>query len=172
MCSAGRYNFGYVDPSAYTANITFVPVDSSRGYWGWTSSGYAIGLGPFESTTIKGIADTGTSLLILPSSVVSAYYAQISGAEYSSEEHGYVFPCGETLPDFSFGVGGDGATITVPGEYVNYALADVVGDTCYGGIQPDMDIGFPIFGDTALKAAFVVFDGGSQQLGWAPKLLS
>ncbi|KXX82893.1 Aspartic protease pepA [Madurella mycetomatis] len=26
----GRYNFGYIDPNAYTANITFVPVDSSR----------------------------------------------------------------------------------------------------------------------------------------------
>ncbi|GAB1309833.1 Endothiapepsin [Madurella fahalii] len=168
----GRYNFGYVDPSAYTDNVTYVPVDSSKGYWGWTSSGYAIGSGPFKSTAIKGIADTGASLLILPSSVVSAYYSQISGAEYSSEEGGYVFPCSETPPDFSFGVGGEGAAITVPGEYVNYAPADSLGDTCYGGIQPDTDIGFPIFGDVALKAAFVVFDGGSRQLGWAPKLLT
>jgi aspergillopepsin I len=60
----------------------------------------------------------------------------------------------------------------VPGDYIKYAPTGSSGKTCYGGIQPDTGLGFSIFGDVALKAAFVVFDGGNQQLGWATKTLA
>lgn len=168
---AGRYNFGYIDPSAHTGNITYVPVDSSEGYWEWTSSGYAVGSAAFNRTAIKAIADTGTSLLLLPSSVASAYYAKASGAGYDSSQGGWVLPCSGTPPDFTFGVGDDGATITVPGRYIQYAPTDSSERTCFGGIQDDAEIQLTIFGDVALKAAFVVFDG-DHRLGWAPKPLS
>ena len=170
--AAGRYNFGYIDSSAHTDNITYVPVDSSQGFWEWTSPGYAIGSGGFKSSAIKGIADTGTSLFLLPSSVVSAYYGNVSGAKYDSTQAGYVLPCSPPPPDFSFGVGDGGATITLPGGYINYAPIGSSGKTCFGGIQGDTGIGFAIFGDVALKAAFVVFDGGNKTLGWASKSLS
>ncbi|KAL2195550.1 aspartic peptidase domain-containing protein [Corynascus similis CBS 632.67] len=168
----GHFNFGYIDHGAYTGTITYTSVDSSDGFWAWTSPGYAVGSGSFKSTTIQGIADTGTSLLLLPSSVVSAYYGQVSGARYDSIQGGYTLPCSGTVPDFAFGVGDNNTTITVPGDYVRYAATDSTGLTCFGGIQADTGIGFSIYGDVALKAAFVVFDGGKQQLGWAPKPLS
>ncbi|KKY30766.1 putative secreted aspartic proteinase precursor [Diaporthe ampelina] len=122
------------------------------------------------SASITGIADTGTTLLMLPDEVVSAYYQQVSGAEDSEQEGGYVFSCDATLPDFTFAVG-DGQ-ITIPGEYINWAPVDTANQTCYGGLQSDADIGISIFGDIALKAAFVVFDGGSKRLGWAAKATS
>lgn len=118
-------------------------------------------------TTITGIADTGTTLLMLPDAVVEAYYAEVTGAEDSTQEGGWVFPCGSSVPDFSFGVG-DGA-ITIPGDYINWAAVDTTNTTCYGGIQSDSSIGFAIFGDIALKAAYVVFDGGEGRVGWAQK---
>ncbi|KAL2129439.1 hypothetical protein VTI74DRAFT_7813 [Chaetomium olivicolor] len=147
--SPGRYNFGFIDSKAYTGNLTL------------------------KSTTIKGIADTGTSLFLLPSSVVTAYYGQISGAKYDTTQGGYTLPCSASPPSLSFGVGNNGANITVPGNYIKYAPTSSSGTTCFGGIQPDTDIGFAIFGDVALKAAFVVFDGtrGKEQLGWASKTL-
>ncbi|KAH8670925.1 aspartic peptidase domain-containing protein [Xylariales sp. PMI_506] len=123
-----------------------------------------------SSSAITGIADTGTTLAMFPTSVCEAYYEQVSGAEYSNSAGGYVFSCDTTLPDFSYVVGDN--TITIPSEYLNYSPIDTSGETCYGGIQPDTDIGFSIFGDVALKAAFVVFqdDGsGSPQLGFASK---
>ncbi|KAK3936227.1 aspartic peptidase domain-containing protein [Diplogelasinospora grovesii] len=166
----GHYNFGYIDTGAYTGSITYTPVDNSQGFWMFTSSGYAIGSASFQSTSIEGIADTGTTLLLLPDSVVTAYYKQVSGAKYDSSQGGYVFPCSITLPNFVVGIGS--TRITVPAKYINYAPIDSTGRTCFGGVQSDSGIGFAIYGDIALKAAFVVFDGGKTQLGWASKTLS
>lgn len=118
-------------------------------------------------TAITGIADTGTTLLMLPDAVVTAYYSQVSGASESQEEGGYVFSCDATLPDFSFNVGE--GEITVPGSYINFQPISTGSSTCYGGIQSDSSIGMAIFGDIALKAALVVFDSGNSRLGWAAK---
>lgn len=43
------------------------------------------------------------------------------------------------------------------------------GETCFGGLQPSDDIGLNIFGDVALKAAYVVFNGETPSIGWAQK---
>lgn len=117
---------------------------------------------------VIGIADTGTTLLLLPEKIVASYYAKVAGAAFSPESDGYIFPCTSKLPDFSFGVGQ--GMITIPGAYlaVEPSLDD---STCYGGIQRDTEIGFPIFGDMALKCAFVVFDYGNSRLGFAKKPL-
>lgn len=145
-------------------------MDNSQGFWTFTSSGYGVGTNNFTSTEIVGIADTGTTLLLLPSNIVKAYYSGVSGAKYDNTQGGYVFPCSTKLPTFTFGVGE--ARIAIPGSYTNFAPIDSTGATCFGGIQDDTGIGFSIFGDVALKAAFVVFDAGETQLGWASKKLS
>ncbi|KAJ3532110.1 hypothetical protein NM208_g8584 [Fusarium decemcellulare] len=165
----GTYNFGYIDSSAYTGKITYTPVDSSEGWWTFTSSGYAVGSGSIGGGSLTGIADTGTTLLLLPDSVNSAYYAKVSGAKYDSSLGAYVFSCSAKLPSFSFGVGS--TSVTIPGTYMNYAPVSSGSSTCMGGLQPSDDIGINIFGDIALKAAFVVFDGGNLRLGWAKKTL-
>ncbi|KAK6072571.1 Endothiapepsin [Seiridium cupressi] len=122
-----------------------------------------------SSTTLTGIADTGTTLALLPQSVCEEYYSAVSGASYSSSVGGYVFSCDADLPEFSYVVGD--VTVTIPADYLNYSPVDTAGTQCYGGIQPDTDVGFSIFGDVALKAAFVVFkdDGTTPQLGFASK---
>ncbi|EGO52230.1 endothiapepsin precursor [Neurospora tetrasperma FGSC 2508] len=149
----GSFNFGYIDPTAYIGNISWTPVDSSQGYWGFTSPGYAVGTGAFRNHSMSGIADTGTTLLLLPKSVVSAYYKEIQGAQYDSDQGGYIFPCSPTPPDFVFGV--NNGIVTVPGDMVSYAPADSANQNCFGGIQKDTGIGFSIFGDVALKTSFV-----------------
>ncbi|EFY89840.1 secreted aspartic proteinase precursor [Metarhizium acridum CQMa 102] len=165
----GRYNFGYIDGAAYTGSIAYTAVDSSQGFWGFTSTGYAVGGGGLNTASTPGIADTGTTLLLLPGSIVSAYYARVSGARYDGWQGGYTFACSQSLPSFSFGV--SGAAVTVPGAYLNYAPADGAERTCFGGLQSSEGIGINIFGDIALKSAFVVFDGGNNRLGWASKAL-
>ncbi|KAK2591844.1 hypothetical protein QQS21_010453 [Conoideocrella luteorostrata] len=165
----GKYNFGYIDDSEYAGSITYTPVDSSQGFWTFTSTGYAVGGSTLKRTSISGIADTGTTLLLLPDSVVNAYYSHVSGASYDDQQGGYTFACGTSLPNFTFGV--SGSKITIPGSFMNYAPTDDSGQTCFGGLQSSSGIGINIFGDIALKAAFVVFDGGNNRLGWAPKSL-
>ena len=62
----GNYNFGYIDSSEYTGAITYVPVNTANGFWEFTGDGYAVGSGAFVSSSTDSIADTGTTLLYLP----------------------------------------------------------------------------------------------------------
>ncbi|KAI8630028.1 secreted aspartic proteinase precursor [Xylariaceae sp. FL1651] len=169
--TAGTYDFGVVDKSKYTGEITYANVDSSNGFWMFDVSGYGIGNTTFKASPFQGIADTGTTLAMLPAQIVQAYYKKVSGAKLDQTQGGYVFPCTANLPNFVFGVGN--AKISIPGKFINYAPADQSGKTCFGGIQSDEGIGFSILGDVALKAAFVVFDASSNtpRLGWANKKL-
>lgn len=122
----GSYNFGFIDDSKYTGAITYVPVDSSRGFWEFTSEGYSVGSsGSFKSVSIDAIADTGTTLLYLPDAVVQDYYRAVPSASYSSDQGGYVFPCNAPLPSISLGIGTYKATI--PGPFINYAPTDDTG---------------------------------------------
>ncbi|KAI1394459.1 endothiapepsin [Hypoxylon trugodes] len=170
---AGTYDFGVIDSSKYTGDITYTDVDSSQGFWSFTATSASVGSGRnntvLKASGFSGIADTGTTLALFPDSVVTAYYKQVTGAKLDNTQGGYVFPCTTTPPDFTFGV--EDATITIPGKYINYAPVDESGSSCFGGIQTDEGIGFSIFGDVALKAAFVVFDNskGTPRLGWAAK---
>ncbi|WPG99461.1 Hypothetical protein R9X50_00227500 [Acrodontium crateriforme] len=168
---AGSYDFGYIDDSKHTGDITYVDVDNSQGFWGFTAGGYSVG----DDTSAGGdsigsaIADTGTTLLYVPSSVASAYYQNVDGAENDSSQGGYVFPCSNTLPDFHVAIGS--GVFTVPGSYINYAPTDSSGSTCFGGLQGGDGQSLSIFGDIFLKAHFVVFDQtqDSPRLGFAPQ---
>ncbi|KAF7554314.1 hypothetical protein G7Z17_g3018 [Cylindrodendrum hubeiense] len=195
----GTYNFGFVNESAFTGNLTFTAVDSSQGFWNFTSTGFAVGTDALTKTPITGIADTGTTLLLLPGDVNDAYYSQVAGAQLDAAAGGFIFPCDSVLPDFSFGV--EDASITIPGSFMNFtslqttsarvvsrrrkhggfgdananANANVVSAVaqsatmCFGGMQSSDSAGINIFGDIALKSAFVVFDGGNSQIGFAAK---
>ncbi|KAL2262150.1 hypothetical protein VTK26DRAFT_2312 [Humicola hyalothermophila] len=166
----GSYDFGFVDPEKYTGEITYVPVNPDPGYWLFASSGWAVGSANFTSATINGIADTGTSLVYLPPTILTSYYRQVPGATNSAYYGGFVFPCSAELPPFTFGVGE--ARITIPPSYISYARVSPTSSTCFGGLQSSSSLGINIWGDVALKAAFVVFDGGdSPRIGWANKKL-
>ncbi|KAK4216505.1 pepsin [Rhypophila decipiens] len=169
--ATGTYDFGYIDKAKYTGSITYSAVNPNPGYWTWTSTGYAVGSGEFVSTSITNIADTGTTLLYLPTAIVTAYYRQIPGATNNRNYGGYTFPCSATIPSFTFGVGS--TRFTIPPAYINYGKVSETSTTCFGGIQSSSGIGINIFGDVALKAAFVIFDGGdSPRIGWANKELN
>ena len=115
----GSYDFGTIDSSKYTGSITYVPVKTSNGFWEFTGTGYQVGTGAFTSSSIDGIADTGTTLLYLPQAAVTAYYAKVPGAKYNSQQGGYTFACSTTLPSLTLGIGS--GRFTVPGSYINYA---------------------------------------------------
>lgn len=164
----GTYDFGFIDSSKYTGSIAWAKVDSSRGYWGFQTTGYKIGpkTGSVTKASINGIVDTGTTLIYLDESIVKSYYSKISGAVLNVSAGGYIFPCSATPPDFSIIV--SGGTQTVPGKYINYAPTAVSG-MCFGGIQSNANVGLTIFGDIFLKSTYVVFmnSGSSPLLGFA-----
>lgn len=167
--TAGTYDFGFLDKSKYTGDITYVNVDTSQGWWQFTFTGYTVGTGSETKTSINGIADTGTTLLYLPAAVVKAYYAKVTSSQNSNTYGGYVFPCSATLPDFYLTVGG--VKQRIPGKYINYSPVQTGSSTCYGGIQTNDGIGFSIFGDIFLKSKYVVHEMGSTpRIGFADQV--
>ncbi|KAI9711245.1 MAG: Type I transmembrane sorting receptor [Bogoriella megaspora] len=159
----GEYTFGFIDTAKYTGSLDYVAVDNSQGFWGFTSTGYAVGGGSTTQASIDGIADTGTSLIYVDTDVVEAYYNAVDGSQNSQQAGGYIFDCSATLPDFAIEIGGN--LHTVPGKYINYAPN---GDgTCFGGLQDSAGIGINIFGDVFLKSQYVVFDASQPRIGFA-----
>ncbi|KAI1821815.1 eukaryotic aspartyl protease [Xylaria intraflava] len=172
----GSYNFGSIDTSEFTGEITYVPVDSVAGVWQFSVQGFLVGDSGMVPTYHQAIADTGTTLLVLPDYIAAAYYSNIPGAINKGQgSGGYVFPCSATLPSYTAIIGPYKAV--VPGEYINHSLAggDAANGTlmCYGGIQAaPPGYTYAIYGDVFLKSQFVVFHGGDNvQLGLATKPL-
>jgi len=159
----GSYDFGFIDDSAYTGSLAYTKIDSQQGFWMMETDGFAVA-GTESKTPIKGIADTGTTLMMLPRSVVSAYWKQVKSAKYMASQGLYVFKCSEKLPEFSLIIGGEKRT--TPGEFMNYAPASQ--GLCIGGLQRNDGLqGLSIIGDTFLKSQYVVFDAEKSQIGFA-----
>ena len=128
--TAGKYNFGTIDETAYKAGtMQYVPVDSSGGYWGFASTDYAIGSGSVQTNSASrvAIADTGSSLMFVDPAVHNAFYANVAGKSVDSSTGMTTFPCSETLPDFHVAIGDQMATI--PGHLLNWKPDTAAGST-------------------------------------------
>ena len=150
-------------------------MNSSNGYWQFDIGGYKVGnttKRALGSIAYPAIADTGTTLMLLPAAMVKDYYSEVPGAQNQSV--GWVFPCTTTLPDLtlmmSTGIpGGDPAYAVVQGEFMNRSAVINGSEMCWGGIQTGPD-NLSILGDVFLKSQFVVFDMAAPRLGFAPQV--
>lgn len=172
---AGSYGFGFI-ANTYSGNIQYAYIDQASPYWLFAITGYRVGPATiagnpnsgYVTKPFRAIADTGTTLLLLPQDVVDAYWGTVTGAYYDPSWAAILFPCGTTLPDFTLGIGLYKGV--VPGRYMDYGY--VTDTLCYGGLQSQGTIGFAIVGGIALKAQFAIFDQGNMRVGLANKPLT
>ncbi|KAI0173155.1 acid protease [Hypoxylon sp. FL1284] len=162
--AVGAYEFGQVDASKFTGDMTWVPINNTQGFWQFTSEQFAVDGGQPQVSTAgaQAIADTGTTLLLADANVADAYYKQVDGAVDDQQQGGFTFPCNAQLPDLQLDVGGSMAT--VKGSDINFAQVDDA--TCFGGLQATT-AGLQIYGDIFFKSNFVAFNGGNNSLGFA-----
>lgn len=167
--AAGAYNFGYIDDSQYSGSINYAPAyTDDLGHRLFDAAGYSVGDGAVQSTSLKATADTGSSLIILPDAVASDYWSNVDGAQKiainNGSGHAWAYDCSTTLPTFNIQIGS--GSVAVSSDNLNFQTSNVPG-TCIGGIATLDGLDISIFGDVALKSAFVVFDDANQQLGLA-----
>ncbi|KAK2616485.1 hypothetical protein QQS21_000527 [Conoideocrella luteorostrata] len=160
----GNYNFGYVNKSEHTGDIMYTQIDLTSPFWKISSSGYWIGKDEHVHA-IDSIVDTGTSLMLLPQSVVDNYYASINGSVLDPKLGMMLFPCDADVPDFWLSIGSYHGRL--PAQYINYGPVNP--KYCFGGIQTSRGLPFSVLGDVFLKAQFAVFDYGDAVVGLANK---
>ncbi|ROW15191.1 hypothetical protein VPNG_02983 [Cytospora leucostoma] len=165
---AGAYTFGNIDSSRFNGTMAWVPVNTTEGFWQFSSTKFAVGDGEAQTGDASGqaIADTGTTLIIANPTTVTGYYSQVSGAVNDDSVGGITVPCDADLPDLMLDVGGS-YMARVKGSDINYA--QVSGNTCYGGVQASTS-DLQIYGDIFFKSQFVAFNGGNNSLGLADHL--
>jgi len=117
----GSYEFGRVDDAKYSGNMTWVPVDTSSGFWQFTSDSFSINGGPPQKSRegAQAIADTGTTIIMADPALVDSYYALVPGAFVDDKEEGYVFPCATELPMLSLDIGGQ-YMAQIPGDDIRF----------------------------------------------------
>lgn len=180
--SHGSFNFGYIDDSLHGADIEYVKVDDTDGFWGVQMTGFAVAGENMRYEFMQPqtvVVDTGSTLFYGPDDAVQQYFASVPGGNFSYEEYGYVLPCNGTAPDFIWEIGdASGARVIgrVPGNYLPYQVLNEQGmpsGMCYAGLQSLGSVSEPkgILGDVWLKSAFQVFDVAKMRLGSAPKIL-
>ncbi|KAI5856738.1 acid protease [Durotheca rogersii] len=162
--ATGAYEFGRVDTTKFSGELTWVPVNTTDGFWQFPSEKFAIDGGNPQTSTAgaQAIADTGTTLILADPAVAQAYYAQVDGAQEDQQQGGFTFPCNTELPDLQLDIGGTMAT--VKGDLINFAQVDA--QNCFGGLQ-STPVGLQVYGDIFFKSNFVVFNGGNASLGFA-----
>lgn len=162
--AVGAYEFGRIDTSKFTGQMNFVPVNTTRGFWQFSSESFAVGNGPAQQGTPGGqaIADTGTTLILANAPTINGYYSQVAGAVNDQQVGGITVPCDAQLPDLMLDVGGVMAKV----KGSDIVFAKVQGNTCFGGLQPTTS-NLQIYGDIFFKSQFVAFNGGNNTLGIA-----
>ncbi|XWW94815.1 hypothetical protein V2A60_002763 [Cordyceps javanica] len=162
----GAYEFGRVDASKFTGPMTWIPVNTTKGFWQFSSQSFAVNGGAPQQGARGGqaIADTGTTLLLADPSVVKGYYAQVPQAQNSKQMGGVVVPCDAKLPDLDLDIGGV-YMARIKGADINFA--PVGNGACFGGLQAAPAGGMAIYGDIMFKSQFVAFNGGNNTIGMA-----
>lgn len=119
--AVGSYQFGAIDNTKFNGTMQWVAVNTTQGFWQFSSTKFAVGTGAAQAGNPAGqaIADTGTTLIIADPTVVNGYYSQIPSAKNNAQAGGVTVDCNAQLPDLMLDVGG--VMARVKGTDINFA---------------------------------------------------
>jgi hypothetical protein len=173
----GEVTFGGHDSTKYCGRITYVPITTASpasNYWGIDIAEIAYGSTKVTST-IPGIVDTGTTLILLSSDATNSLYEQIPGAKVDNDTTLYIIPPAEVpkLKDITFNIGHSVFTLT-PAQYTvpQNQVANIGGKvgTTYSWISSlgDNNSGLAfILGQKFLENFYSVYDTTHKRVGLA-----
>merc|ERR1712072_445463 len=155
----GEMTLGGTDSAHYTGDLTYVPVSRPK-YWQISVDSFSIG----NLSKVEGIVDTGTSLLVAPPDVVSAFGKKIGATLVAGKE--WTLDCSKVagLPDLDIMIAGK----NFPLKGSDYVL-NLSGQCLLGMMGMDLSReGLSlILGDVFIRKYYTVFDMGKTQVGFA-----
>ncbi|KAG9330588.1 hypothetical protein JZ751_023724, partial [Albula glossodonta] len=158
--------FGEIDQSYYTGAITWVPL-SSETYWQISMDSVTINGNTVAcSGGCQAIVDTGTSLIVGPSSDINNINAWVGA---STNQYGdATVNCNNigNMPDVTFVINGHSFTIS-SSAYVSQSYYGC--NTGFGNGGSDQ---LWILGDVFIRQYYAIFDRGSNQVGLAQAVLN
>ncbi|KAG0266647.1 hypothetical protein BG011_001494 [Mortierella polycephala] len=163
--SGGAVIFGGVDTTKYVGNFTWAPV-TDKNSWKIRIDAATIA-GKDLSLTADALIDSGTSLIVVPSKVASAFHKHIPGA-IEAPQVGWILPCNTTAGDLNFTIAGQ--QFRVPAEEL-VVLFRIPGyaEYCKSAIDVSQSPSEStwILGASFLKNVYSVFDYRSLAVGFA-----
>ncbi|XP_029114792.1 pepsin A-like [Scleropages formosus] len=153
--------FGGIDSSYYTGNITWIPL-SAETYWQITMDSMTI-----NGTTVacsggcQAVVDTGTSLIVGPSSDIQNLNSWVGA---SVDQYGdVVVSCNniQSMPDVTFTLNGNSFIIPAS-AYISQS-----NDECTTGFGDGGDSQLWILGDVFIREFYVIFNRGNNSVGIA-----
>ncbi|KAF9578659.1 hypothetical protein BGW38_005436 [Lunasporangiospora selenospora] len=163
----GEYLFGAINSTLYEGNLTYVPVNTTNGWWGVQVDDVLVN-GQSQGRNSTSIVDTGTSLIFLDTATASIIHSQIPGSSFDVLGQQWTVPCNltQTTGSISFSMGG--SAFQVPFQDLVYEPVNLLQGQCLSGVQGS-DNGFWILGDTFINNNYCVFDYSTPpKLGFAP----
>ncbi|EDV58974.1 lysosomal aspartic protease [Drosophila erecta] len=162
--SGGEVIWGGIDPSIYRGCINYVPV-SMPAYWQFTANSVKV-RDILLCNGCQAIADTGTSLIVVP---LRAYIAIniVLNATDNGEGEAFV-DCSRLsrLPNVNLNIGGSTYTLA-PKDYIYELQADNNQTLCLSGFSYLEGNLLWILGDIFLGKVYTVFDVGQERIGFA-----
>ncbi|PHH79606.1 hypothetical protein CDD80_4368 [Ophiocordyceps camponoti-rufipedis] len=163
--ATGSYEFGNIDKSKFQGDMKWTAVNTTQGFWQFSSPQFAVGDGQPQPTTAgaQAIADTGTTLILADKKIVEGYYSKVQGAKMSQDAGGFTVPCNQKIPDLMLAIGDNMARVA--GDQINFSPVTAGSSDCFGGVQAAPGGAPGIYGDIFFKSNFVAFYGGKGNEG-------
>ncbi|KNC96292.1 uncharacterized protein SPPG_08444 [Spizellomyces punctatus DAOM BR117] len=160
---------GGIDPTKFSGEIDFVPVDNAAGQWGLNidqivAQGKAVDVG-----TKKGILDTGTSVLLGPMEDVRKVFAAIPGSAEMANGT-FTVPCNQ---DNSFALKLGGKDYGLNGvDFLDeiFSVAGPNNANCVAALSGDQKIKSWVIGTPFLQKFYTVWDLSVPRFGLAKKV--
>ena len=152
---SSRLYLGGVDPNAGTP--TYVSVDSSQGFWGATSS--------INGRSTSSIVDTGTSLIVAPTSFAQSFFSSLSGVQTFTQDgtlYG-AYDC-NSPPSVTYKFGSFSKKLSAASETFGTTTD---GQCVLSLVGQDTGLNAVIAGDSFLQNVHAVFDRASSRLGFS-----
>ncbi|PGH16456.1 hypothetical protein AJ79_01787 [Helicocarpus griseus UAMH5409] len=163
----GQIVFGDVDRTKFVGDISYTDTVDNTDHWEIPLEDVLVDGNPLNLKNKKGVIDTGTSYLLLPSQDAKQLRDAIPNARPNAQsDEGFDVPCSSTTK-IEFAVNGVKYSMS-PTDYIGtptsdgMCMANIVGNDPFG---PDEWL----MGDVFLKNVYAVFDFDENKVGFAKR---